>query len=154
LVPPFSSLPMDIHSYLNRLKDRYEERVSMKYDGTRRREMVELKAALVNALQSVVHTVDIATLFGCDRSTVINTTKQHSVYLQSSSMYRWQYYVALELINESLMQLPPGIRFGRQGRGDIVQQVKQINQTITFLNELKDVIRKNGKHNQIYLSGN
>ena len=145
---------MDIHSYLNRLKDRYEERVSMKYDGTRRREMVELKAALVNALESVVHTVDIAALFGCDRSTVINTTKQHDVYLQSSSMYRWQYYVALELINESLMQLPPVIRFGRQGRGDIVQQVKQINQTITFLNELKDVIRKNGKHNQIYLSGN
>ena len=154
MVPPFlCPLPMNIQDYLVRIKERYETRIEMKYDGSRTRKMVEMKAALINALEPVVHTVDIAQLFGCDRSTIIHTFKNHKVYLPSSSTYRWQYYMAVELINESLMQLPPGVRFSRSGKGDIVQQIKQINQTITFLNELKDVIKNNGKHHQLYLSG-
>ena len=144
---------MDIQDYLQRLKDRYEDRVSLKYDGSRRREMVELKSAMVNALSTVVHIVDVAKLYACDRTTVLHLCGQHESYFMNSKSYRHQYYIALELVNESLMQLPPGIEFGRIGRGDIVQQVKQINQTITFLNEVKDVIKNNGRHNQIYLSG-
>lgn len=144
---------MDIESFLQRLWDRYQTRIELRYDNTRRRCMVEMKAAFINSLEQVVHTTDVANLFGCDRTTVIHAHNQHRVYMPSSSHYRYQYGVAVQLVNESLRNLPPGLRFCRPGKGDVVQQIKQINQTIQFLNELKTVILANGKRHQLYLSG-
>ena len=112
-----------------------------------------MKAAFINSLEQVVHTTDVANLLDCDRTTIIHAHNQHKVYMPSSASYRHQYSVAVELVNSSLRQLPPGLRFCRPGKGDIVQQIKQINQTISFLNELKELILSNGKRHQLYLSG-
>ena len=144
---------MDIKSFLERLWEKYQTRIELEYDNSRRRAMVEMKAAFINSLEQVVHTTDVADLLDCDRTTIIHAHNQHKVYMPSSATYRHQYCVAVELVNGALRQLPPGLRFCRPGKGDIVQQIKQINQTIGFLNELKTVILSNGKRHQLYLSG-
>jgi len=82
--------------YLNEIGEK-DERLS------RKRHLVEMRGALMNAAYAYVPRVECGSIWGKDHSTAIHASNQHEVYMKYSPNYREKYLeaeMALEWASE------------------------------------------------------
>ena len=93
---------MKIEQMLERIRIEYEDAIGECIEpNCRRRDKVEVRSALANAIRPYATFRQISDMLGKgDHSTVVHMMKQHEVYTASSPFYRYNYSMALKVIEE------------------------------------------------------
>lgn len=91
---------MKIEQLLERIRIEYEDEIGECIEPScRRRDKVEIRAALANAIRPYATFRQISDMLGKgDHSTIVHIMKQHEVYTNSSPFYRFNYSVALKVV--------------------------------------------------------
>ena len=71
-----------------KIKEEYLELVQMDDEDTRKREFVEMRAALMNNMMRVCQDNEVAAQWGKHRTTTYHARKSHTMYWRSSPLYR------------------------------------------------------------------
>ena len=95
-------MQMKIEQLLERIRIEYEDAIGECIEpNCRRRDKVEVRSALANAIRPYATFRQISDMLGKgDHSTVVHMMKQHEVYTASSPFYRFNYSMALKVIEE------------------------------------------------------
>lgn len=93
---------MKIEQLLERIRIEYEDAIGECIEPeSRTRDKVEIRSALANAIRPYATFRQIADMLGKgDHSTVVHMMSQHEVYTKSSPFYRFNYSMALKVIEE------------------------------------------------------
>jgi hypothetical protein len=93
-------MKMKIDQLLERMRIEYEDSIGEVIEpNTRLRDKVEIRAALVNAARPYGTLRQLADMIGKrDHSTIVNLVRQHDVYHESSPFYRFNYSMALKVV--------------------------------------------------------
>ena len=88
---------MKIEQLLERIRIEYEDTIGECIEpNCRRRDKVEIRAALANAIRPYATFRQISDMLGKgDHSTIVHMMKQHEVYTASSPFNRFNYSIAL-----------------------------------------------------------
>ena len=91
-----------IEQLLERIRIEYEDAIGECIEpDCRRRDKVEIRTALANAIRPYATFRQISDMLGKgDHSTVVHMTKNHEVYTVSSPFYRFNYSMALKVVED------------------------------------------------------
>ena len=105
-----------------KIKEEYLELVQMDDEDTRKREFVEMRAALMNNMMRVCQDNEVAAQWGKHRPTTYHARKSHTMYWRSSPLYRNCYIIAEQLVDKHSLDLlsTTNKRMGRGGRSDVL----------------------------------
>ena len=95
-------MQMKIEQMLERIRIEYEDAIGECIEPkVRRRDKVEIRSALANAIRPYATFRQISDMLGKgDHSTIVHMMKQHAVYTASSPFYRFNYSIALKVVEE------------------------------------------------------
>ncbi|MDG1950598.1 MAG: hypothetical protein P8J32_07340 [bacterium] len=107
-------------------------------DDSRKRESVEMRAALSNAMHPFCHFRNISSLWGRDRTSIYHYVRNHEMYYTSSSDYRAWYSAANEVVKAKLELIPPR-ELTHEGKLELSPhaEIDTITNTIRVLQEFK-----------------
>jgi hypothetical protein len=93
-------MKMKIDQLLERMRIEYEDAIGEVIEPrSRLRDKVEIRSALVNAARPYATLRQLADMVGkADHSTIVHARKQHEVYHSSSPFYRFNYSMALKVV--------------------------------------------------------
>jgi len=96
-------MKINTENILERIRIEFEDSVGEVIEpNSRLREKVEVRAALVNAARPYATLRQLADMIGkADHSTILHLNKMHEVYTKDSTFYRFNYAMALKVVEAS-----------------------------------------------------
>ncbi len=95
-------MKLKIEQMLQRILIEYEDAIGECIEpNNRKRDKVEIRSALANAIRPYATFRQIADMLGKgDHSTIVHMMGQHEVYTKSSPFYRFNYSMALKVVED------------------------------------------------------
>jgi hypothetical protein len=133
----------DANDFLIAVREEYENRVGEKVEDTiRKRNHVEHRCAIANALRPFSSYATIGGLFNKDHSTIVHYHREHEPMLHFQPEYRRKYAVALEVM-EHVCDKYDVVPIKHTGRDHVVnprRRIEDIERVIMGLHMLRDRI--------------
>ena len=135
-----------IDQLLERMRIKYEDAIGETIEpNSRLRDKVEVRAALANAVRPYATLRQVADMMHKrDHSTILHLLKNHGVYMKSSPFYRFNYSMALEVV-ESFSRdhaLIPRVMLD-SSVNCVNTEIDTINRTIKNLERRRDTMKIN-----------
>ena len=127
-------------SFLKAVRIKYEGYMGDSINDSRKRNHVEHRAALSNALRPYATTHNLGKLWGRDHSTIVHYNREHLPLIDWSPEYRFKYGVALACTQQVADEF--NISPIRRTLVRLEAQLKQLDEILMWVGEMREKVQE------------